>query len=97
MQLTTDVAVGQVVKSKSGRDKGRIFLVLEIVDDKMVLIVDGKLRGIERPKLKKIKHLMLYKDIHTDFKDDSIPASMNNSRIRECLKPYQKDISKGGL
>ena len=53
--------------------------------------------GIERPKLKKIKHLMLYKDIHTDFKDDSIPASMNNSRIRECLKPYQKDISKGGL
>ncbi|MDO5718191.1 MAG: KOW domain-containing RNA-binding protein [Tissierellia bacterium] len=93
MELTTDMTVGQVVKSKSGRDKGRIFLVYKIVDDKMVLIVDGKLRGVERPKLKKIKHLMVYKDIIKNIVDDSIPASMNNAMIRECLRPYNtKDV-----
>lgn len=93
MELTTDMTVGQVVKSKSGRDKGRIFLVLKIVDDKMVLIVDGKLRGVERPKLKKIKHLMVYNDIIENIVDDSIPASMNNAKIRECLRPYNtKDV-----
>ncbi len=53
MDLTSDLSIGQVVKSRAGRDKGRVFLVLEILDDKHVLVVDGDLRRLEKPKKKR--------------------------------------------
>ena len=52
-----DFEKGQLVKSKAGRDKGEYFLIYDIVDDKNVLIVDGKIRRHEKPKLKKNIHL----------------------------------------
>ena len=51
------IQIGQIVKSISGRDQNRYFIIVSIVDDKNVLISDGKLRKIQKPKLKKIKHL----------------------------------------
>lgn len=84
-----DLVEGQVVKSISGRDKGRVFIIFEVLDDDMVRIVNGKLRGVEKPKLKKTKHLMVYKDILEGFYDETLPASMNNSKIRNLLKSYE--------
>ena len=66
MDSTRDITVGQVVKSRAGRDAGNVFLVLEIVDDKHVLIVDGDKRPLEKPKKKKIKHLMVYNTVLPD-------------------------------
>lgn len=51
------IQIGQVVRSTSGRDHDRYFIVVGIVDYNNVLISDGKLRKIQKPKLKKIKHL----------------------------------------
>lgn len=48
---------GSVVRSTAGRDAGRQFLVAGILDDEHVLLVDGGLRPLERPKKKKIKHI----------------------------------------
>lgn len=50
MDSTNDITIGQVVKSRAGRDKGNIFLVLSVVDDKHVLVVDGNLRKLDKPK-----------------------------------------------
>lgn len=51
------VTLGQVVISKAGRDIGRKFVVIEVVDELYVHISDGDLRRTEKPKKKKIKHL----------------------------------------
>lgn len=51
------VEVGRVVRSKAGRDRKRYFIVREIVDAQYVLLVDGDLRKLSRPKRKKIKHI----------------------------------------
>lgn len=48
---------GQLVRSIAGHDKGEYFLVYQIIDDNFMLIVNGKTRKLEKPKLKKIKHL----------------------------------------
>lgn len=48
---------GQIVISKAGRDINRKFVILKIIDENYVLISDGKLRKIDKPKLKKNKHL----------------------------------------
>ena len=49
---------GDVVLSRAGRDSGRAFVVLEAIDENHVLIVDGRLRTLERPKKKKRMHLL---------------------------------------
>jgi len=52
-----ELSAGDIVYSKAGRDKDKIFIVLEVLDNEYVLIADGILRGVQKPKKKKIKHL----------------------------------------
>ena len=49
--------LGRVVRSKQGHDKGRWFAVVGMVDEKHVLIADGRTRKLEKPKKKQAKHL----------------------------------------
>ena len=51
------VETGSVVRSKAGRDQGRLFLVVEVVDDDFVMIANGDLRKMDRMKKKRRKHL----------------------------------------
>lgn len=68
LQSIREVTLGQFVKSKAGRDKNRVFIVVDIIDDLYVLIADGDLRKIEKPKKKKIKHLSKYNLISDEIK-----------------------------
>ena len=89
MDSTGDIKIGQVVRSKAGRDKDRVFLVFEIIDRKRVSIVDGDLRKIDSPKLKKIKHLAVYNTVVPELKyklDNN--KKINNSFIRKILEPF---------
>lgn len=52
-----DIQKGDIVYSLAGRDQGRYFLTIDTVDEQYVLIADGKLRRLETPKRKKVKHL----------------------------------------
>ena len=49
--------VGSVVQSKAGRDKSKIFMVVKVQNEDYVLIADGEIKKLSKPKLKKIKHL----------------------------------------
>ncbi len=49
---------GIVAISQKGRDKGRAFMVLCEVDADFVLIADGDIRPVARPKRKRRKHLV---------------------------------------
>ncbi len=50
--------LGQLVVSLAGRDKGCICAVVAIDDDpNFVFIADGRVRKVETPKKKKLKHL----------------------------------------
>ncbi len=51
------VGIGSIVQSKAGRDQGRLFLVVEEVDDDFVMIANGDLRKMDRLKKKRRKHL----------------------------------------
>ena len=51
------VEVGSVVTSRAGRDAGRPFLVIRELNQEYVLIADGGLRTMDRPKKKKRRHL----------------------------------------
>jgi len=85
-----DVVLGQVVYSKAGRDKDRIFIVYKIIDSNYVAIVDGKLRKIDKQKVKKIKHLRLTSDIISSIKEKlENNVMVNDAEIRKALAEYK--------
>lgn len=50
--------LGQLVVSLAGRDKGCICAIVGDGDEEgFVLIADGRVRKVEKPKKKKLKHL----------------------------------------
>ena len=49
--------VGRIARSKAGRDSGRFVLVVGEADAEHLLIADGDLRKVEKPKKKKRRHL----------------------------------------
>ena len=58
MILKCGIDLGSIVQSLAGRDKGVLFLVVG-VEDNYFYLVDGDIRKVENPKLKKIKHVEL--------------------------------------
>jgi len=93
MDSTKDLEIGQVVRSKAGRDKGKVFLILEILDEQHVLIVDGDMRKLENPKKKKIKHLAVYNKVLKDFQSSlKSKIEINNAYIRKLLEPFNESV-----
>ncbi len=89
MDDTKSLLIGQVVTSIAGRDKDKMFVIVEIVDDKYVKVVDGRLRKVEKPKLKKIKHL----NISNHFIGEVAEIKKNrrkltNERIKKALENF---------
>lgn len=93
MDSTRDIAIGQVVMSKAGRDKGKLFLVQEIIDEQYLSVVDGNLRKLDNPKRKKIKHLIVYKAVLTDFQDKIVNnIKINDAYIRKLIEASKESF-----
>lgn len=75
---------GAIVESTAGRDKGKHFIVLEVVNEKFVIVVDGVLRTISNPKMKNVKHL----------KDHMVIAEGLAEKIKENKQIFDKEICK---
>ena len=83
MDKTFSLLKGQVVRSKKGRDEGKVYIIMDIIDDDLLLLVDGKLRKLDRPKKKKVKHLYIYKDVI-----DTEVSDFSDTYLRKKLLPY---------
>lgn len=78
--------LGQIVYSKMGRDKGKYFVIVQIIDDEYVYIADGNVRRMDRPKKKKIKHLVLTSEIiHPIAEKIKAGRKVNNVEIRNSV------------
>ena len=75
-----NIAQGSVVIAKAGRDKGKAFAVLKVLDDRTVLIADGRRRPIERPKRKNV--------IHLQATGTTVDCVTTNRQLRIVLKAF---------
>ena len=81
-----NLTLGQVVYSKAGRDKGKKFIVIDIIDELYVMISDGDLRRIENAKRKKQKHLKITEEIVFPISEKlEKKVRVSNSEIRKAL------------
>lgn len=84
-----EYCIGQIVKSKAGRDKAKYFIIVDI-EDEFVYLADGRIRRLEKPKKKKVKHIQATKNISEDVRQKLMDGiKMNNADIRKVLKAYE--------
>lgn len=91
MVITENFQVGQFIRSKAGRDKDRIFIIIDKIDENYLLLVDGDLRKVESPKKKKIKHIA-----SVDLASDDIKSKLAEGKKVTNLM-IRREIEKLGL
>jgi len=78
--------IGRIVYSKAGRDKDKYFMILDVLNEEFVYLVDGHLRRLERPKKKKIKHLIFTDKICDEVKDIILKGKrLNDATVRKAM------------
>lgn len=79
--------VGRVIYSKAGRDKEKYYLVVGILNEEYVYISDGRLRTIQKPKKKKLKHLIFTDIVSEEIRDLILNGeNLRNSKIYNFLE-----------
>ena len=93
---TDDIGKGCVVESEAGRDKGKLFFVLD-VSEGYALLVDGRIRRVENPKRKKIKHIrFVSKDTETRlYTKISSGVRPENAEIRKAISSLRMPENDG--
>ena len=83
-----DAQKGMIVKSKAGRDKGGLFIILGI-DGDYVKIANGDKRKTDSPKKKKLKHLQLTGSV-SEFIENKLEGGVKvtNNEVRIALAEY---------
>ncbi len=83
---------GRVVLSTQGRDEGRYFIVLQVIDENFVLMADGLTRKLDHPKKKKVKHLRA-KPIMVNVDGEKLPNKrLQDSDLRSALEAHGLDV-----
>jgi len=81
--------LGRVVFSKTGRDSGKPFLIVRVVNDRYVIVSDGDLRKIQNPKMKNVKHLRF-----SNLRADEVIDYLNRGEIpdNQVIKKNLKNL-----
>ncbi len=92
----TELKVGSLVRSKCGRDRKRVFLVVKIDENNPtapVFIADGKLRRVELPKKKNPIHLLPMGELTGDEKS-ALKDGISNEKIAQIVEIYERSCKE---
>ena len=86
-----EIAKANIVRSEAGRDKGKLFFVLN-VDGEYLLLADGKTRKVESPKRKKRRHV-LFVSAEENRLSEKIKGEerITNSELRKALAAFREE------
>lgn len=79
-----EVEVGSVVRSKAGRDKGGLFIVIAR-DSEYAYLADGDRRRAENPKKKKLRHIQVSGKTAEAVKTEAEAGLVTNIQVRKAL------------
>ena len=84
LSTTQPFTIGQLVRSKKGRDRGSFYLVIGI-EKSVLLLSDGRKRGLSHPKRKNMLHVQPTRKIAADFARQALLGSPRDEQIRQGL------------
>ena len=87
-----EIAKSNIVRSDAGRDKGKLFVVLA-VEGEYLLLADGKSRKVESPKRKKRRHVLFVAADENRLSDKiKSEEKITNSELRRTLAGYRDAV-----
>ena len=87
-----EIAKSNIVRSDAGRDKGKIFAVLA-VEGEFLLLADGKSRKVDNPKRKKRRHVLYVASEDTRLSDKiKSEEKITNSELRRTLAIFREEV-----
>ena len=87
-----EIARSNIVRSDAGRDKGKLFVVLA-VEGEYLLLADGKSRKVETPKRKKRRHVLFVAADNSRLAEKiKGEEKITNSELRRTLAAYRAEI-----
>ena len=87
-----EIAKSSIVRSDAGRDKGKLFIVLA-VQGEYLLLADGKSRKVESPKRKKRRHVLFVAADDNRVSQKIISdEKVTNSELRRTLAAYREEV-----
>lgn len=87
-----EIAKTNIVRSDAGRDQGKLFVVLA-VEGEYLLLADGKTRKVETPKRKKRKHVLFFAEDESRLADKiNRNERITNSELRRTLAAYRDEV-----
>ena len=90
--MKAEIFRGSVVLSKKGRDKGRVFVVLYLVDADFAMICDGDLRKTDHLKKKKRLHLSVLPYTLPELTALADEGRLKDSDVRKALADVRAQL-----
>ncbi|WP_440897172.1 KOW domain-containing RNA-binding protein [Amphibacillus sp. Q70] len=85
--------IGQVVKISQGREAGQYAIIINVVDDRFVLLADGEKRKYDRPKKKNFNHIILTDYISPEVQNSLLGTGrVTNGKLRFAISKFVKEI-----
>lgn len=78
--LSKNLKIGQLVEASCGRDEGRKFFIIDLIEPDYCLICDGKNRKLQSPKKKKLKHLNI-----SNYADDDVRRLLCKNELTDSF------------
>lgn len=92
--------IGQLVRIMQGREIDQYMIVIDIVDDRFVLLADGEKRKYDRPKKKNVQHIRFFDYISPEVQNSLLETGrVTNGKLRFALSKFMNeevtDLKKG--
>ncbi len=86
-----EIRPGQLVCSLAGRDRGKYYFVWRRIDNRYVLVVDGRDKTLGSPKKKNLIHLQKHNFVSSAFVEGINSGKISDSLISRYLKEAISD------
>ena len=81
------IEAGMFATSKAGHDRGVLYLISK-TEGEYVWLTDGRLRPLDKPKKKKLKHIQIIHRIAENWN----PAQISDDDVRRAIRQYKKSL-----
>lgn len=91
--IHTGPQIGQVVRITKGREQNQYAVVINIIDDRFVLLADGEKRKYDRPKKKNVLHMELTPYVSSEVRTSLLETNrVSNGKLRFALAKYASEV-----
>ena len=77
---------GMLAWSRAGHDKDTLYVIVKI-EGEYVYLSDGRLKPVEHPKKKKIRHIQIVRQIPEELLGLNI-VTIKNEEIRKAIRRF---------